>query len=237
MLGGYTMKSDKEIRARKAEWAREYRKKNRDLILAKRRISSKNPEEKKKHADYQREYTRKHSDRINARRRERRLERIADGEDVKLISRLNNKRYYEKNKDEIKAREKARNWNYNPEKARENRKRYRDAFPGRTAITARRSWAKKRGVLFTLDNEWYVSEWDKGCSMTGIIFDSSGANTPWVAHIDRIVPGGGYTKENCRLVCACYNQAKQNWVDADVLKMARELLEFQAGIINRVSDA
>jgi len=61
--------------------------------------------------------------------------------------------------------------------------------------------------------------------MTGIQFDEPRTNTPWVAHIDRIVPEKGYTEDNCRLVCAMYNIAKKNWTDKDVIKMAKGLLK------------
>ena len=85
--------------------------------------------------------------------------------------------------------------------------------------------AKEKGLPFTITEEWYLNKFDKGCEMTGIPFDKSGSDTPWVAHIDRIIPELGYTKENCRLVCAIYNLAKKDWKDSDVLKMATHIIK------------
>jgi hypothetical protein len=82
------------------------------------------------------------------------------------------------------------------------------------------------GLVFELTEDWYTKQWKKGCAVTGISFDLTGEDTPWVAHIDRITPKKGYTIKNARLVCGCFNLAKKHWKDEDVLKMARELLKF-----------
>lgn len=31
---------------------------------------------------------------------------------------------------------------------------------------------------------------------------------------------------NCRLVCACFNLARKNWSDEDVLRMAKALIAY-----------
>lgn len=180
---------------------------------------------KKKHRDYMREYNKKNKKVINARRVQRRLERIEAGEDVREISRRANQIYHEKHKEKIRVRAKAKNWYYSPEKGKVKREKFRDAHPGRNTLRARKAYAKRKGITFNLTEEWYVGEWDKGCALTAIPFASSGEKSPWIAHIDRIVPEKGYIESNCRLVCACYNFAKSNWTDEDVLKMAKALVE------------
>lgn len=138
-------------------------------------------------------------------------------------NKINNK-YHDKHRDEINARAKARNWNYDKERRVEIRKRHYKKYPASSVLRQRKSIAKKKGLVFELTIAWYEKEFDKGCVMTGIPFDEHGSDTPWVAHIDRKVPELGYTPENCRLVCACYNLAKKHWTDEDVFRMAKALL-------------
>jgi hypothetical protein len=67
------------------------------------------------------------------------------------------------------------------------------------------------------------------CAMTNVPFELSkdpGVKgvSPWSIAVDQINPGRGYTRENIRLVCAIYNQAKHVWSDNDVLKLATSLV-------------
>jgi len=177
---------------------------------------------------YMRKWNAKNRDRLNAEQREKTAKLKAEDSDGYAEFRVKgneaNARYYEKHKDEINARSKARNWNYNPEQRVEIRKRHYKKHPVRNLFRQRRKSAEKKGLPFELTEEWYWAEWELGCAVTGIEFDEHGADTPWVAHVDRIVPEDGYTQKNCRLVCASYNLAKKHWTDGDVMRMATALI-------------
>jgi hypothetical protein len=180
---------------------------------------------KAKHAEYMREYNRKNKDKLNARRREKRLELIASGVDVNKENNRRNRKYYDKHKERLTAEGKAKNWNYKPEIAKAKREKYHEAHPGRNTLRSRKAKALKMGLVFELTENWYITEWEKGCKVTHISFDNSGSDSPWVAHIDRVIPENGYTEENCRLVCGCFNLAKKHWTDEDVLRMAKALIK------------
>lgn len=178
---------------------------------------------KKARAEYMREYNRKNKEKINAHRRAQYQKRKNDPE-FRRQRKKANKKYHEKHRDEINARAKARNWNYDPEKAKVKRDKHYKKHPARQILRARKCFAKKNELDFNLTEDWYYEEFEKGCSATKIPFDDPGSDTPWVAHIDRIDSAIGYIPENCRLVCACYNIAKKHWTDKDVLKMAKALI-------------
>lgn len=50
-------------------------------------------------------------------------------------------------------------------------------------------------------------------------------HTPFRPSIDRIDSEKDYTKDNCRVVCVIYNKAKSDYTDADVLKLARGMVD------------
>ncbi len=172
-------------------------------------------ERKEKRALEMREYRRENRERILAQRRELRKR----PKDKKKHAKEEILRYYkghEKNKDrkrELWAKNKAR------------RVRYYEKYPGRQAVRDGKCRAKKRGLPFELTEAWYDEQIPKGCAVTGIPFDPARSDTPWVSHVDRIIPSKGYIMSNCRLVCACYNLAKKHWTDVDVQRMARGLLK------------
>lgn len=181
-------------------------------------------EEKRKRAEYMREYNRKNKERINAQRRLKRADLSEkDLEAEREKGRIRNRKYYSLNKEDIISRAKAKNWNYTPEKGHTKRMKHYAKNPWSNILRARKSSATKKGLPFEITEEWFKNEWQKGCCMTGKAFDDFQTDSPWVAHIDRIVPGLGYTFSNCRLVCACFNLAKKHWTDEDVLEMARLL--------------
>ena len=180
---------------------------------------------REKHAAYMRKYRKKNRDKINARRREKIAELSPDEQERRReLSRIRNRRYYDKNKERINARSKSKNWNYDPERRKDIRARYYDRYPVRNVLRARKCYAKKHGLVWNLNEEWYNEEFERGCAVTGFPFDYHRSKTPWAPHIDRIIPENGYTKDNCRLVCACYNQAKSDWTDDVVQAMALALV-------------
>jgi hypothetical protein len=136
------------------------------------------------------------------------------------------RRSYAKHKGKYRAahRERMRSDPVYKQSKRKNYDNWVRNNPASYAIKTTKSNAKANGRKFELDVDWYTERFEKGCAVTGIAFDPHRSDSPWVAHIDRIDSSGNYTKDNCRLVCACYNLAKKHWTDADVLRMAKALV-------------
>jgi len=139
--------------------------------------------------------------------------------------------YYQKNKD--KFREKQARWRAKGdnrermnELERQRMRRKRTSAPIEMVLKGIKDRARKQGVAFNLTKDWYLAHMNI-CAVTGIELEPPGATRgiggPWRAEVDRIKAGGDYTMDNCRLVCAMYNKAKQNWTDEEVLKMAEAL--------------
>lgn len=92
--------------------------------------------------------------------------------------------------------------------------------------------AKKRKREFSLTIPWIEKKLTAGvCERTGLSFDYKlgivdclDSRNPYFPSIDRIDSSLGYTETNCQLVCVIYNYAKNEWRDADVLKMAIALV-------------
>jgi len=184
-------------------------------------------EEKAKKNQAMKEYVSKNRDKINAQRRERSAKLKADPikrERLLEMGRVRDRKYRDENRDEINIRKKARNWNYNADNAKVYRKTEQNKKPSQLMITAIKARAKRKDLPFDLDKEWYNIEYGKGCSVTGITFDPVGSKTAFVGHVDRTIPKLGYIKSNCKIVCACYNLAKKDWSDDDVMKMAKALV-------------
>lgn len=93
-----------------------------------------------------------------------------------------------------------------------------------------RSRAKEKKIHCDLDFEWLCEELRQQgecCAVTGIPFDFDNRTrrTPFSFTFERSEPSGGYTRENTLLVCDMYNNAKNVYTHADVVKMATGLLE------------
>jgi hypothetical protein len=88
--------------------------------------------------------------------------------------------------------------------------------------------AAKEGVAFSLSRAWVEDQMRGNCAVTGLAFnlEISGhrARKPHSPSIDRVIPGGAYSEENCRMVVTIYNLARSNFSDEDVLELARALL-------------
>jgi hypothetical protein len=75
--------------------------------------------------------------------------------------------------------------------------------------------AQKSGVEFTLRAGWIRDKIREGvCERTGIPFDLEGVyrngrwQNPWAPSVDRVIPGGPYSPENCQIVIWEYNCQK-----------------------------
>ena len=86
---------------------------------------------------------------------------------------------------------------------------------------------KKRSKNVTIDEEWIMDRLEKGvCEVTGLPLNLSNKGKrrgPFTPSIDQKIPGVGYTKENCQLVCWIYNISKCDWSHDDVMAFVTAL--------------
>lgn len=104
--------------------------------------------------------------------------------------------------------------------------RRRESDPVKYRLNDKRADAKQKGVAFNLTEDWYLAHFSQGCEMTGHDLEFHGGS-PWSAEIDRIDPGGDYTMDNCRIVCAIYNRARMRFSDEAVIEFAKLILSWK----------
>ena len=111
--------------------------------------------------------------------------------------------------------------------ARRNRLReYNLKHPERQWHSATKSSAKKRGIDFSIDVEWFKSRLQKGvCELTGLPFHSStGSLTKgrsfYSPSVDRIDNAVGYISSNVRMVIWGVNLSKNKFADKDLQAMS-----------------
>ncbi|MGY3607623.1 MULTISPECIES: hypothetical protein [unclassified Bradyrhizobium] len=86
------------------------------------------------------------------------------------------------------------------------------------AIKSAKQRAKTSGLIFDLDLEWAIQEveaQDLRCALTNVPFyfhvDAISRQHPFAPSLDRIRPGGDYTKSNVRIVCFAMNVMLLDW--------------------------
>jgi len=91
--------------------------------------------------------------------------------------------------------------------------------------------ARGRDVTLTMDD--MLALWGASggvCALTGLEFDRepyAGKRRPFAVSLDRIDAAKGYTKDNCRLVCAAVNYAMSDWGLSVLRRVAVGLLTKQ----------
>lgn len=99
-----------------------------------------------------------------------------------------------------------------------------------------RQRARRSDLPFEITLDWLKAKIDAGtCEVTGINFDTalgpgSGRGNPFGPSLDQKVPGAGYTPDNTRVVCWMFNLAKGTNTDADVMKLAKALVQREAAL-------
>ncbi len=93
-----------------------------------------------------------------------------------------------------------------------------------------RQRAKRNGRTFDLDRDWVLERLDKPCPLTGWAFEFGTSNgdtrvNPRAPSIDRLDNAKGYTKDNCRVICAQANLARNAFSDAQLIELARAITE------------
>lgn len=118
-----------------------------------------------------------------------------------------------------------------------HQKLLREKNPDRALLTQYKAKAKALKLAFDLDRDWFREHLARGtCAVSGLPLEPLKANltgkrhqrSPWVISVDRIVPALGYVKSNCRIVASIFNIAKNQYSDADVLRLAKALVERHA---------
>jgi hypothetical protein len=103
--------------------------------------------------------------------------------------------------------------------------------PGRTLAGAYfhriRIRAERAGMEFSLTKEWIEAKLLAGvCELSGLPLEpGTGGKRPMQPSFDRIDNNRGYTPANTRCICLLLNMAKLTWEDADVLRVARALVD------------
>jgi len=99
-------------------------------------------------------------------------------------------------------------------------------------LKASRFRAKKSAVEFSLSMEWAfdtLSAQDMRCAVTGLPFYSSEVEGSWhhpySPSLDRVIPRGGYTPENTRIVLYAVNSMLSDWGEDIFAKIAGAYLK------------
>jgi hypothetical protein len=87
--------------------------------------------------------------------------------------------------------------------------------------------AKKKNAEITIDVDWLINQIElqkNKCILTNKSFIIE-HSSPWCPSIDRIDSSKGYTKENCRIVAWCVNNALNVWGDDVFYEMCKAALK------------
>lgn len=259
-------KTPEEKRAYHAAWMREYTRKNKDKINARRKeLHQQNPE---RNRELQRKWRAenpervKHYDRIRKPRKKRysypeksaawrrnnpekvREYKLRDYyKDVEKSRAAQRRRYaatkkrkrelarlhYHKNRAKILARYKEQRA-ADPERTRRWQEASRQRHRGRYLFYSIRKKCRVDGLEFDLTPEWIQAKLDAGvCELSGRPFDMVAKRGPNSPSVDRKIPHGGYTQENCRVILWFLNRAMSNLGEDFALDAFSAVLERRNG--------
>lgn len=105
-------------------------------------------------------------------------------------------------------------------------KLWQDNNPASVLLKQALHRARLRNIPLTItleDVEFMLA--DGTCAATGVLLEFSSPGSPFSPSLDRRDRALGYVPGNVWVVCSMYNMAKNKWTEAEVLKMARGLVE------------
>jgi hypothetical protein len=159
-----------------------------------------------------------------------RYESRARTDDEIRLRRLDVKRRYV-SQPHVKARIKAEKaaWMRKPENKAHYLQYYREQNlrePWRLLLAKAKCRCKTTRYEFTLTRGWAEARWTGQCELTGLTFDiGKGVTTIRSPSLDRIDSSKGYVDGNCRFICWGLNRFKNCDSDADMIAIARALIE------------
>ena len=112
-------------------------------------------------------------------------------------------------------------------------KEWRDSRKGTAAHKAQelvrgaKERAKKKGLPFNLTTKWAEAILENGyCQLSGLPFDLNSTPRAWnCPSLDQIMPGGGYTVSNTRIVLFSVNTGCGTWGENTLLRVALSITE------------
>lgn len=111
---------------------------------------------------------------------------------------------------------------------------------GQRLLYGAKSRAKKRDLAFDLTIDW-IDQRIHICELSGLLMipligSSNGRTGPLSPSIDRRSSKGGYTKDNCRIICFGLNAAFQDWGEDAFEPIARHWIKGLANAKKTVDD-
>ena len=123
-------------------------------------------------------------------------------------------RYYQDNKDIIKARSQKAYLSCENDSEKYIRRK----------LVYQKTWAKRRGIEWTLNTDKMIKKVieQKVCACSGIEFVYK-HNSLYSPSIDRINSSKGYTPRNVQIVCVAVNQAKWKLTQKQFIDMCKRI--------------
>lgn len=167
--------------------------------------------------EYKKKYHQKYKDKIAIKAKQNYQKQKIKNKELGINPYKKNPEYYRK-----RAKEYREN---NPEIIKRQREQHRKNNMPSLIWSRIKKAAKNHQVDFDLTKEWIKERLDGGvCEMSGIAFDMEGKRTINSPSVDRIIPGGPYTKDNCRIILWAINRALSNVGEDYMLEIFRKII-------------
>lgn len=115
-----------------------------------------------------------------------------------------------------------------PDAIRARQKEWRDQNRGHALVNVARYRARQRGIPCSLDPDDIQRRIERGrCETTNLPFDLTTPRAWNAPSLDQIVPGGGYTPENVRVVLFALNVMANTWGPETILVVADAIRQKQ----------